>query len=122
MKVNSGQIIVGALTEGGANRIWAVKGISKLQSGDRKAWIVGWDPGIHLSAEERDDDGVLTEATVRFPGGEVTNGWRVLDFYNPAGMIDRAAKTIELHSKSKAPDELALAVLRAMFAGPPPEE
>lgn len=112
MKVAMGMLLVGKLTDIGASKVFAVKSMSVLKSGDRKVWLVNWEP-------QSEGDGLVTEASVRFPDGEVVEPWHVLDVYDSGAMLDRIEQSLRVqlaggHNFRK----LALSAASALFKGP----
>lgn len=107
-----GQLLIGQFDGEGPNRVAAVKSISRLQSGDRKAWLVYWEP------HQTDDDHGVVEKAQRFAKGEIAAPWRLLDLYDPAALLDRAEHALRLYSVAQTPQETSLKVLQAMFRGP----
>lgn len=113
MLVMAGQFLVGKTTENGPSEVYAVKSISKLRSGDRKAWLVRWEP-------QDEGDGLVVEVQVRFPGGEIADPWRILDLYDAPAMLERVEKALAIHT-ALAPGLLtqsALKVMQSAFRGP----
>lgn len=113
MKVKSGQFLVGRATEGGPHQVYAVKTHSELKSGDRKAWLVRWEP-------QSEGDGLVEEINVRFPGGDIAEPWRILDIYDTSAILERIAVAIRLYGgvTPSATTEVALKVMQAAFRGP----
>lgn len=117
MKVKTGQLLVGRTTESGPNQVYAVKSYSELKSGDRKAWLVRWEP-------QAEGDGLVEEASVRFPDGEIADPWRILDLYDAPAILDRTAVALRLYGGVSPSNltEAALKVMQALFRGPQVQE
>lgn len=111
MKVEQGQLLVGRLVDTGPFSVFSVKTISRLKSGDRKAWLIRWEP-------QPEGDGLVIEAQVRFPHGEIAKPWRLLDLYDSTAVVARIEKTLELHTLESTKAELALKAAQSMFRGP----
>lgn len=105
MRAATGQHLMGAV-EGGKTHVWTIRTTSELQSGDIKAWIVRWDPKAGT-----------VEIVWRFRDGEISAPWRLMDFYDPPGIVRRVEAVIPSSVEDAGRPAWAVRIVRTVFEG-----